>query len=388
MTTSSVVRGCEVFNVGMTAGTPGDSVQSGGIALYQVCSSSTIAGNKVHDCMGNGIHVGASTLDKCCVQLRRRQQLRLELPRVQHLRRRHLDPEDAGNRALEQLRPDGVRGERRHRHQRDRQHSGRGSVEQRGPAPRNRCLLRHREFGHDRADGSQLQPLRARSHRVPRQGRDDDVRHAGGLAGGRGSEPRGQGIEHDRRVDGLHLRVRPPHHAPVRRVQQRQHGRSRDRRHRQPTEGRSAVARRRRGLGKRDLRLLLRDAAVRTRPAERHVHGPDVQQRSSGVQTWAWDFENDGIDDAFTSNPSFNYVVPGTYSVKLTVMDLTNGSSNFVRTNYITVGPYVFDAQTNVGTGDLTIYGIPGAGCRPRRRDTCSSRSRPRPSSARVGSSA
>lgn len=81
-----------------------------------------------------------------------------------------------------------------------------------------------------------------------------------------------------------------------------------------------------------------------------------------GVQTWAWDFQNDGINDAFTANPSFNYVVPGPYSVKLTVTDLTNGSSSFIRNNYITVGPYVFDAQTVAGTGSLSIFPIPNIG--------------------------
>jgi parallel beta-helix repeat protein len=81
-----------------------------------------------------------------------------------------------------------------------------------------------------------------------------------------------------------------------------------------------------------------------------------------GVQTWAWDFQNDGINDAFVANPSFNYVVPGTYSVKLTVTDLTNGSSSYTRNNYITVGQYVFDAQTVAGTGSLSIFPIPNIG--------------------------
>jgi parallel beta-helix repeat protein len=81
-----------------------------------------------------------------------------------------------------------------------------------------------------------------------------------------------------------------------------------------------------------------------------------------GVQSWAWDFQNDGINDAFTANPSFNYVVPGTYSVKLTVTDLTNPSSSLTRNNYITVSPYIFDAQTVAGTGSLSIFPIPNIG--------------------------
>ena len=99
-------------------------------------------------------------------------------------------------------------------------------------------------------------------------------------------------------------------------------------------------------------------------PAALNVNFTDQSFTSDpmGVQTWAWDFQNDGINDAFTATPSFNYVVPGTYSVKLTVTDLTNPSSSFTRNNYITVGPYVFDAQTVAGTGSLSIFPIPNIG--------------------------
>lgn len=99
-------------------------------------------------------------------------------------------------------------------------------------------------------------------------------------------------------------------------------------------------------------------------PAALNVNFTDTTFTSdpSGVQTWAWDFQNDGINDAFTATPSFNYVVPGIYSVKLTVTDVLNGSSTMTKTNFVTVGPYVFDAQTTPGAGNLTILPIPGIG--------------------------
>lgn len=57
------------------------------------------------------------------------------------------------------------------------------------------------------------------------------------------------------------------------------------------------------------------------------------------ITSWAWDFENDGIDDDFTQNPT--HVFPcGNYSVKLTVGDGTNTASvvrsNFIRTDLVT----------------------------------------------------
>jgi parallel beta-helix repeat protein len=86
-----------------------------------------------------------------------------------------------------------------------------------------------------------------------------------------------------------------------------------------------------------------------------------------GVFAWAWDFENDGIVDSNVQNPSFTYLVPGTYSVSLTATDILHGSNTFTRVAYITVGPYIFVAQTTGGgVGDLQIqpvptYGVPNA---------------------------
>ncbi len=58
---------------------------------------------------------------------------------------------------------------------------------------------------------------------------------------------------------------------------------------------------------------------------------------SSGSPTsWAWDFNNDGVIDNTSRNPSYTYPNPGTYSVNLTVTN-AGGSDSELKTNYISV---------------------------------------------------
>ncbi|MBV6419072.1 MAG: hypothetical protein DAHOPDDO_00282 [Ignavibacteriaceae bacterium] len=54
------------------------------------------------------------------------------------------------------------------------------------------------------------------------------------------------------------------------------------------------------------------------------------------IVSWEWDFDNNGTVDATTQNPSWTYTNFGYYTVKLTVSDGTNYSSE-VKANYITV---------------------------------------------------
>jgi len=54
--------------------------------------------------------------------------------------------------------------------------------------------------------------------------------------------------------------------------------------------------------------------------------------------SWAWDFENDGTLDSNAQNPTFTYTSPGSYTVKLTVVN-DGGSSSLTKTSYITVSP-------------------------------------------------
>jgi hypothetical protein len=100
-------------------------------------------------------------------------------------------------------------------------------------------------------------------------------------------------------------------------------------------------------------------------PAPLTVNFTDTTYTSDpgGVITWNWDFNSDNVVDSTLQNPSFTYLVPGTYTVTLSVADVLNGSAQKVRLNYIVVGQYVFDVQTTGGgTGDLVINAIPHIG--------------------------
>jgi PKD repeat protein len=54
------------------------------------------------------------------------------------------------------------------------------------------------------------------------------------------------------------------------------------------------------------------------------------------IESWQWDFDNDGTIDATTQHPSHTYTTAGTYTVKLTVSDGTSSYSE-TKVNYITV---------------------------------------------------
>ncbi len=56
----------------------------------------------------------------------------------------------------------------------------------------------------------------------------------------------------------------------------------------------------------------------------------------SGISTWKWDFDNNGIIDSTEQNPEHTYPTAGTYSVNLTVTNYV-GSDCEVKTDYITV---------------------------------------------------
>ncbi|MBN2356155.1 VWA domain-containing protein, partial [candidate division KSB1 bacterium] len=60
----------------------------------------------------------------------------------------------------------------------------------------------------------------------------------------------------------------------------------------------------------------------------------------TGIVSWAWDFENDGIVDSYLQNPEHTYYSPGYYTVTLRVSD---GTQDFIMTkeNYISVQPAI-----------------------------------------------
>ncbi len=51
---------------------------------------------------------------------------------------------------------------------------------------------------------------------------------------------------------------------------------------------------------------------------------------------WEWDFNNDGLIDSTSQNPTWTYTTHGTYTVKLTASN-EKGSNSLIKTDYITV---------------------------------------------------
>ncbi len=72
------------------------------------------------------------------------------------------------------------------------------------------------------------------------------------------------------------------------------------------------------------------------------------------IETWAWDFENDGTIDSYEQNPQHQYAEVGHYSVSLTVTN-PDGSDTELKEAYITITPpnITFTVKLD-GTGDYT----------------------------------
>ena len=63
---------------------------------------------------------------------------------------------------------------------------------------------------------------------------------------------------------------------------------------------------------------------------------------SFAVTQWAWDFQNDGVNDAFGPNPTFTYTANGIYSVRLTVTTpVAPFTRTLVRPGAVVVDPIV-----------------------------------------------
>jgi hypothetical protein len=77
---------------------------------------------------------------------------------------------------------------------------------------------------------------------------------------------------------------------------------------------------------------------------------------SVGPVTYAWDFDNDGIVDSNSPNPTFNFVNPGNYTVTLTVDDgVSQGVAtvvDLVRIDNVTAS---FTATPTAGTTPLMV---------------------------------
>lgn len=63
------------------------------------------------------------------------------------------------------------------------------------------------------------------------------------------------------------------------------------------------------------------------------------------INSWAWDFNNDGVIDSTEQNPTYTYIKPGIYTVKLTVTTPYDSDSE-IKTDFITLTP-VTNTRTN-----------------------------------------
>jgi len=80
---------------------------------------------------------------------------------------------------------------------------------------------------------------------------------------------------------------------------------------------------------------------------------------AGSVESWAWDFQDDGVVDSMEQNPVFTYLSAGNYTVNLTVAN-AGGSNRSVRADYISVrnvpAPVVdFSANLTAGYAPLTV---------------------------------
>lgn len=97
--------------------------------------------------------------------------------------------------------------------------------------------------------------------------------------------------------------------------------------------------------------LLSSDFSVNVNSGEASltVQFTDQSEPSTKINSWQWDFNNDGIVDSEIKNPSYTYDVPGNYSVSLTVSDGINSITK-TKENYITV------TEEPIVNPDLTMY--------------------------------
>ncbi|MCD4729910.1 MAG: FG-GAP-like repeat-containing protein, partial [Bacteroidales bacterium] len=81
---------------------------------------------------------------------------------------------------------------------------------------------------------------------------------------------------------------------------------------------------------------------------------------TSNVTSWQWDFENDGIIDDVTQNPTWSFNSLGTYSVKFIVSDGINTDS-IIKENLIEISDHL--GFTQILVGDIVNNGGNSMGC-------------------------
>ncbi len=77
-------------------------------------------------------------------------------------------------------------------------------------------------------------------------------------------------------------------------------------------------------------------ADITSGPGVLNVNFTNGSLPADGIDSYSWDFDNDGIEDSNEENPSWSFTEEGSYSVRLTVS--SDGESlSAVKENYITV---------------------------------------------------
>lgn len=79
---------------------------------------------------------------------------------------------------------------------------------------------------------------------------------------------------------------------------------------------------------------------------------------TGSVNSWAWDFDNDGTVDSNDQNPTWTYTTAGQKTVKLTITGPL-GSDDETKTDYVTVGDAIIEVTVNP---DTISFGTMAAG--------------------------
>ncbi|MCF7823263.1 MAG: PKD domain-containing protein [Candidatus Marinimicrobia bacterium] len=82
------------------------------------------------------------------------------------------------------------------------------------------------------------------------------------------------------------------------------------------------------------------------------VQFSDVSYAAPEIESWAWDFQNDGVVDAQDPNPTWTFTETGSYDVSL-IVSTANGSDTCLIQNYI----QVFNGESAINYNATNSYG-------------------------------
>ncbi len=82
----------------------------------------------------------------------------------------------------------------------------------------------------------------------------------------------------------------------------------------------------------------------------------DMSASSFGIQSWSWDFDNDGNEDANTQNPTYTFPSFGTYPVSLSVIDNNGCTHDTIKNVYVSAQPTADFTVTNECFGSANNF--------------------------------